>query len=596
MHRHILSLLALLSAGIALVCAKPASPNPIPHRQADGSIIEILKHGDEKAHIVTTTDSLPLISQNGSFYYATLSTSGSPVSSGIVAKSPSLRSADESKVIATLRPKETLNTYASLLSSGKRAQTRGPGLMPTKFPSIGEPKALVILVQFTDVKFTGENPREFFERELNQEGFSDYDATGSAKDWFIANSNGLFRPQFDVYGPVSLPRSMAYYGANNAQGNDIRAVKMIIAACGALDREINYADYDTDNDGIIDNVFIYYAGYGEADYADPNCIWPHSWSLQEAGEEAPVLDGCTLNHYACSSEINGSTHCPDGIGTFVHEFSHVLGLPDLYNTTYASTSAGTPFTPGAYSTLDIGPYNNNGRTPPNYSSYERYALGWMEPLILSKSENCELPPLAESNKAYIVKSLDSKEYYLFENRQQTGNDLYIPGHGMLVWHIDYDERIFARNEVNNNAAHQYVDLVEADGSQIDRDRANDLFPGAARATTFTSSSRPKFSFWSGEVPPVSLHFITEDNSNITFRAVKKGDNPNDDPEASVSDITDSGEPFFTLSGRLLSPERPVDIYSLQGSLIACGVTADTPLDSGVYIILSGDRQAKIIVR
>lgn len=579
---------------VASVFSKPASPLPI--KTEDDSVMEIIKVGDEHGHIVMTSDSVPIVYDNSYWCYMSKNASGEPVSSGVKAHAPSLRGKGERDFISSLNVKDIRETaFRNKIKRRIAEDEKGPGLMWNTFPCTGHQKALVILVQFSDVKFLLEDPREFFERELNGDDFTDYGATGSARKWFIENSDGKFLPQFDVYGPVTLPHPMAYYGANNAYGNDMRPTSMIIAACVSMDREIDFTQYDRDNDGVIDNVYVYYAGYGEADYADPNCVWPHSWNLVEAGMTSPELDGKVLNHYACSGELNGSTHCPDGIGTFVHEFSHVLGLPDLYNTTYQSSQGGTPFTPGPYSTLDIGPYNNLGRTPPNYSSYERYALGWMKPEKLTVSQNCILPPLVNSNKAYMITAQNENEYYLFENRQQIGNDEFIPGHGMIIWHIDYNQNVFRKNEVNNRASHQYVDLIEADGSQYERDRENDLFPGAARATSFSSSSRPKFSFWTGEAPPLSLHFINEIDGNITFRAVKSGDNPNVDPGSVASTETDAP---FSIEGSLIIPRdgASVSIYNLTGLPVVDELRVPIRLSPGIYIVASGAYKAKIIIK
>ncbi|MDE6136360.1 MAG: M6 family metalloprotease domain-containing protein, partial [Muribaculaceae bacterium] len=369
---------------------------------------------------------------------------------------------------------------------------RGPGLFPgTHFPSMGKQKGLVVLVEYTDTKFnTAYDPADYFARMLNEPGFSDYSATGSAVDFFRESSMGQFEPEFDVYGPITLSRNMAYYGGNDWYGNDSNPQKMVIEACQQLDATVDFSQYDRDGDGYIDNVFVFYAGRGEASGGSADTVWPHSWDVSAAESVTYTFDGVILDHYACSNEWEGSR--PDGVGTFVHEFSHVMGLPDLYATSYTSA-----FTPGAWSAMDYGPYNNNGCTPPLYSAYERYSLGWIEPLPIGGPINATLYPIG-TNQAGIIATGDPEEYFLVENRQQTGWDTYIPGHGMLVWHVDYDSYVWSRNVVNNTASHQYVDIEEADGIQSESTRAGDAFPGTSGKTSFTATTSPAMKTWAGK--------------------------------------------------------------------------------------------------
>lgn len=262
--------------------------------------------------------------------------------------------------------------------------------------------------------------------------FHAFGATGSVKEWFRENSTSFtedgekiqFDPVFDLFGPVTLDNDMRYYGANDHYGNDQRAVDMVVEACTKLDDQIDFSQYDTDGDGLVDNIYIFYAGYGEADGGGSNTIWPHSWDLSagKVPEELRTFDGVLVEHYACSNETDRTMRRPDGIGTFVHEFSHVLGLPDLYATNEYARS----YTPGAYSVLDYGPYNNEGMTPPNYSTYERYALGWIEPEQFPVDEEIVIPPLAATNRAHIVYTALDREYFLVENRVKDRWDEYLP--------------------------------------------------------------------------------------------------------------------------------------------------------------------------
>ncbi|MCM1291268.1 MAG: M6 family metalloprotease domain-containing protein [Prevotella sp.] len=579
--------------------AKRASKAIMTVTQPDGTQLKIQKFGDEYSHYITTDDGIPLINVDGQYFYATLNDDNSVSASSLRAMPAELRSSEHKSFIA----KMDINDIKSIMQStqspnrvrpqgiipGQKA-TRGPGLCTTTFPSKGEQKGLVILVDFPDKKFETQNPKEYFTRLLNEEGFSDYGATGSAREWFVENSMGQFHPQFDVYGPVTMPQKMSYYGGNDRYGNDKAPEKMVVTACEKLDGEIDFTVYDRDNNHQVDNVYIFYAGYGEADYDDANTIWPHSWDLSESSTISPLLDGCILEHYACSNEIDGQNHRPDGIGTFVHEFSHVMGLPDLYYT--GSSNRNQPYTPGEYSVLDYGPYNNAGRTPPNYSTYERYALDWITPDQLIETGDYELINLADSNKAFIVKTEREQEYFLFENRQQTGNDKYIPGHGMLVWHIDVEQSKFDNNEVNNSNSHQYVDIVEADGTQRESDANGDVFPGPLNRTEFTDTTRPKFESWSGKSTGLGLYKITEtEDGKITFQANVKG-------TESVDNIQMVNAPYLEgLTLHLNNTTGQVSVYDITGCLTAVSAGEDIELPSaGLYIVVINGATYKFLAK
>ena len=401
----------------------------------------------------------------------------------------------------------------------RAAEVPPTGLFPGQhFPATGEQKALVVLVEYADVEFNIADPLDYFSRMLNEEEFADFGGTGSAKDYFTQNSGGRFKPTFDVFGPVKLSQKRSYYGGNDFRGNDLHPEMMVIEACEQLDPEVDFSQYDCNDDGFIDNVFIFYAGRGEASGGVPETVWPHSWNITQASASPHVFDGVQLDYYACTNEWTGSR--PDGIGTFVHEFSHVMGLPDLYHT----TNSASQFTPGEWSVLDQGPYNNNGCTPPMYSAFERHALGWGEPVVLDKAQNATLPPIGSNTFAIITTPTDN-EYFLIENRQQTSWDTYIPGHGMLVWHIDYNPAVWSANRVNNNSAHQYVDLEEADGTADAHSRASDAFPGTMGVTSFTDNTIPSMQTWNGTPLNTPLTEITEDAEGIIRFKVKGGRQP-----------------------------------------------------------------------
>lgn len=498
--------------GCADVYGVPADPRPRTFTQPDGTTITVKLRGDERTHFYLSEDDHLLVRKGDAFYYGDIATDGSLKASTMIARPAEKRTAAEIAYLNTVDMQRVYSVMSRRSSESKmaRAPQRGPGLFPgTGFPSKGQQKALVILVQYQDVAFTLDDPHDYFSRLLMQPGFSDYGGTGSAHDYFIDNSNGQFDPQFDLVGPVTLAHNRSYYGGNDIYGNDNHPEEMVIEACQQLDNEIDFAQYDRDNDGYIDNVFVFYAGQGEASYGGSDTVWPHSWEVSAATSTAYNFDGKRLDRYACSNEWESGR--PDGVGTFVHEFSHVMGLPDLYATSYTNA-----FTPGAWSALDYGPYNNDGCTPPCYGAFERYALGWIEPTVLGSPLNARLSRIS-TNKAYMIPTSDPDEFFLLENRQQTGWDAYIPGHGMLIWHVDYESYIWNSNTVNNSSSHQYVDIEEADNTRNEYSRDGDAFPGASGVTEFTDDTNPSMRTWSGASLNVPITEITEVDGVIRFK-------------------------------------------------------------------------------
>lgn len=592
---------ALLCAASAL--AVPARRDPMTVTQPDGSKITIVNRGDERNHALFTTDGYAVMSDDNGFFYYARPEGNRFIISDIRAHNMHERSAAELQYLQSLTLTQIDETFKarSLAANAKRINRlpatiaadadndddvtpiqHGPGTFDTTFPAYGRQKVLVILVEYNNVKFNQYNDSyykyddawSYFYNMLNEPGYDKYGTCGSARDYFVQNSNGLFTPEFDVYGPVLLDHSMKYYGGNDSWGDDQNAAGMIVDACKALDSEIDFKDYDRDNDGFVDNVYVFYAGYGEADSQVANSIWPHSWTLEEAGVGALTLDDVTINYYACSNETSYYGGCPNGIGTFVHEFSHVLGLPDLYQT----NETGNPFTPGAYSILDYGPYNNEGYTPPGYSAYERYAMGWMKPESFGVSGEYQLNNIAETNHAYKIDTDKKREFFLLENRQQEGWDEYIPGHGMLVWHVDALQTVFDNNSVNNNASHQYVDIIEADNNKTENTRAGDPFPGSSKVTTLGFTSIPTMRSWAGKDTGIYLTDIAEKDGVITLQVENRNEN------VGVKEIVTADGGCCRLDGNTIFADVPAEVYNAAGVKAGVATAEGLTLPSGLYII------------
>lgn len=364
-------------------------------------------------------------------------------------------------------------------SNARRARRRAIGHFT---PLFGKKKGLVILVNFMDNTFSVESPRETFNNYFNQRDYTEYGMTGSVSDYFRMQSYGNFELDFDVVGPYTMSKPMAAYGAPNGSSHDTDPRSMVSEACLAANPEVNFADYDWDSDGEVDQVFIIYAGYGENYGADANCIWPHEWVLSSELK----LDGRSIRTYGCTCELSGTSgQNLDGIGAACHEFSHCLGYPDFYDT------QGNNFAMSYWDLMSAGSYNNGSRTPAGYTAYERWMAGWLTPVELKGAERTvtDMPALVDEPVAYVIyNEAAPNEYYLLENRQLRGFDAGLYGHGLLVVHVDYNEDAWSSNSVNTSSSHQRMTVIPADNSYSNL--AGDPFPGSRGVTALTDLTTP----------------------------------------------------------------------------------------------------------
>lgn len=386
----------------------------------------------------------------------------------------------------------------------------------------GTKKGLIILVQFTDSKFKSGHDLALYKRIANDENYSGNNFRGSIKDYFKVQSHGQFELDFDVAGICQLQHPYAYYGKNNSQKEDVKPGEMVAEAClWAHEHGFDFSKYDWNGDGEVDQVFVLYAGHGEASYKDANTIWPHMHYLSASDYgKALSLDGVTVDTYACSSELNGDGNL-DGIGTFCHEFSHCMGFPDLYDTSYAGW-----FGMGDFDLMCSGSYNGDGICPAGYSAYEKAECGW---LTLKDMTNIEqetsivgVQPMSADGDAYIIKNKGHEdEYYILENRQKTGWDSYLPASGLMITHVDYDADVWDWNmpntsgkyeDANGNTKtndHQRLTIFRAGKSTDEYGDASDLYPyGSNNSLTKTSS------------PAGTLYNTNSDGSKYMHVAIK----------------------------------------------------------------------------
>ena len=545
--------IALLAIGCivaTLLWAKPARRGPLVVTQEDGAEVIVYQHGDERFHW-TTNEAGEWVAQDANGKWQ-------PVSA-----------LSEEQIQA--------RREASKFTIAEQTQMRKQAATQTAVKTNVAEHGLVILVNFADQAFkatqaemdsmhNGYNYSRDYSYQYNRETFNIH-AEGSARQYFYDASFGQYNPKFDVVGPVTVSEKYAYYGANDSYG-DKHAEQMVYEACLLVDSlypEINFSIYDNDGDGEMDYVYVVYAGFGEADGGPANTIWPHSYWIHYAGYNL-TIDGVKIDKYACGNEKNAISKQHDGIGTFVHEFGHVLGLPDLY-----ATDGSTHRTLGDWDVMDDGPYNNDGNTPPTYSAYERFFFGWLTPTLIKDTVLLTLHDLYTTNEAFLITTTDQHNligndpnpttFYLLENRQPNRWDDYLAGYGMMLTKVQYDYNKWYYNTVNNTASKMGVDIIEATTNTSSTNKATDLFP--VGATEYTKISGH----------PIYNIQQTEDG-NIRFAYLSP------DAVEGIEEIEMSGE------------NPVVAIYTITGM----PVNLTTSLPSGLYIVKRQHTTEKIIIR
>ena len=536
--------------------AGPARRGLIPLTQPDGTVFNAVFRGDEFLRIKTTAEGHAIIQDDeGWWCYAVFDEKGYRYSSGhrIGTDAPG-EVMLQSMAIPYQKLSQNAVRYRSAGQHQEQTLRRVMERLQTKSETKTVKHAIVILAQYSDVSFS--NGRQSFVDLLTKKGYSVNGAEGCAKDYFDAQFGGKVDFSFDVSAVVTLPGTRAYYGANNAGGNDIRAAEMIIKACQIADNDIDFSIYDDDDDGFIDNVFVFFAGGDEANGSGEDCIWSHAWNIYHGAGYSISLDGKRLDRYACTAEFNkilassGYKDILAGIGTFCHEYSHTLGLMDMYDTDYDESGGVSGGLWLATSLMDYGNQNNNGNTPPYFNAIEREMLGISTPVVIDSDGSYRLEPINSSGQAYRIDTDNENEYYLLECRSGKGWDSHAGGSGMLIYHVDrsgngagqsteYGRELIAAerwacNEVNGNPDHQCADLLEADGRQDSFSGQHDLnnlakningvyFPYAG-ITSVTPEGQPGFRFWSGSLGKASITNIRKDGDDIVFSVIGFSEN------------------------------------------------------------------------
>lgn len=483
----ILFLSTLEAAGVR------SAPYPVKVFQPDGSYIMLKITGDESFSYKTTLDG-HIVAQaaDGYYYYADFNSGILNISDKRVDLYPN---GGYAKSIPTIeyQPKRHIisDSFKNFLASDPL--TRAERTIRT----------LVIPVQFSDLKFTTPSIRSRLFNLFNQVNYSEGGATGSVREYFRDNLGDRYDLTFVVTDPVTLPNGYRYYGEHTATSSDSNVKEMVAQACAMVDNKVNFANFDADGDGVVDNVFIIFAGYNEAEGGGDATIWPQSWNISSS---ELVFDGKKISNFSCYSEFSGSSGGNfAGIGSICHEYCHMLGLMDMYDVN-GETEGYTPLLLGSLSIMDSGNYNNGGKTPPYLTVFEREMLGAVSTSRLYGAADIELLPVYQERTAYVIPALSNGEYFYLEYRDGTGWDAYAGGDGLVVYHIDKSYRsacsMSARMRWNNNAvngcsAHPCARPLSSSGGSYS-DVSTLFFPGTDNVTHIHSSYSFPLLDWSGK--------------------------------------------------------------------------------------------------
>ncbi|MBD5171206.1 MAG: M6 family metalloprotease domain-containing protein [Bacteroidales bacterium] len=578
-----------------------ANPEPVTVVQPDGSKVTLVLHGDEFYNYTTTTGGYTVAFNHASkaWEYAQLAPDGTLVPAGETASDLVVPRSG----IKGLKPQLTESRTSEIKKARKHLKTGQYDY--TKF------RGLVILVEYEDAPFIRSDAREIFNDMINKPDYEGYmsdnllpslvPCTGSVRDYYYENSSGLFDPKFDVVGPVKIPYSQFY--ARKSTG----AQALVTAALNAADELIDYKDYDTDKNNRVDMVYFIFSGAGSNFSGnDERLIWPHASTVMGLS-----LDGVSFERYACSTELYGQPAARqlDGIGTVCHEFSHVLGLPDLYDVDYET--GGQAFHPQRWSVMASGSYLNMSKTPCGYSLFERMALGFANPKLIESPGEYTIKPLNEGGTpdGARINSAVPNEFFLLEARTKTRWDAYLPGEGLLVHRVDStDASVWENNKVNAKPNHTYLELLRAQPvmstATTIKDSDSDPFPGSAGITSLTNATSPSIRSWTMSATPLILEDITQnENGSISF-SVKADNVPTlvEDFQTMAptgADTTNVDGRFtkwdFTSKARIVS--RPdstgVDLQTVKGSEIFIAPIDGKIIESAAITITNPTSSATI---
>ena len=481
---------------------------------------------------------------------------------------------------------------ARVKNSLKGADDKMRGLGGDHITYKGVKKGLVVLVDFKNKKFADGHDLEYYKNVINGKDFTDEKEgyVGSVRDYFLAQSNGQFELDFDVVGPVTMSNNYGYYGYDGAYQKDEKVYEMIKEACDGIQNQVNLKDYDWDGDGEADQVFFLYAGLGQASGGSASTIWPHESELRYWPCGVLSYPTGKINTYACANELQPETqgsskYISAGIGTICHEFSHCLGFADMYDTT-----GGGGYGMSVFDVMDQGSYNGNGFVPCNYTAFERIYAGWVESIeLIDPATVKDMKSVSDYGRPFIMYNYkNTNEYFLLENRQNTGWDKGLYGsNGLLITHVNYVPSRWANNSVNSsNQNIQCCTVVNADGSRETSNTQSlqgDLYPYEVKGVTmndeFTDDSEPASKLYNKNTDNsyalgIPITQIKRSKGSISFLVC--GGNDNNVIDNTFNGVVDG------ING-VTVVKKTVDnrIYSIDGRYLGTDASA---LGKGIYVV------------
>ena len=481
--RILFTITLILLISVSSLFAVPAKQQAITVKQSNGKLLTLLLQGDERVHWARTLDGYSLLkNENGDYVYAVLDERGNMVASSVLASNVEERNAEELAFVSTLNGDLRFSSDQVANKLNKWNAPQGSPLRTSSFPTVGTDSLLVILVDFADLPFTYTN-QDF----VNLVSQTNYNGYGSVKDYYLDNSNNQFNMAIRVVGPYTLAHNMAYYGGNDDENTNYQ--NFVRDVVDLVDADVDFSHFDNDNDGEVDGFHIIFAGTPESSTGNEDEIWPHRWSLWMY---QVYKDNTLIWTYACSAEKRSATQM-DGIGTMCHEFGHVLGLPDNYDTDY-SESNGNSVTTGYYDLMASGSYNNNGDTPPYLSVGEKIITNWVTIDTLTSSRaNASIRAVnGTTDTGYYIGIDNSDEFFILEMRKKTGWDLFLPGEGLLVYHGDRTKinawLDYGTNEINITPSERGWFIEPSTGVTADGVNAYAPFGSVSNINSFAPNS------------------------------------------------------------------------------------------------------------
>lgn len=571
MIKKITTLLSLLVLCTMQLLAIPAAPWAVTKTQPDGTQISVKLNGDEFYNFYTTLDGYTLM-QNAQGYwtYAQRGTDGALQASAVVARNADERTSADEAFLSTLSKRMTDAGASATVQAARKARAQQAPVQ--KAYDYSKFHGLVILVQWNDASFTRSDVQDFYTKMINQDGYTGYTNedgssnyygkfTGSVRDYFNQNSDGKFKPTFDVVGPVTVPYSIDYPNQHQNIGTILKS------ALKQIDGQVDFSQYDTNGDGWVDMFYVIFAGVGSNTGEADKHVWPHKSTMSGS---YLWLDGTRIGTYACSCELlSQRNNIIDGIGTVCHEFSHVLGLEDLYDTDYDSN--GQSHDPGTWEIMSGGGYNNNNRTPAGYSAYDRLSLGFAKCTDITKPGTYTLQPIATTGQMLRLGTASSYEHIYLENRQLTAWDAALPGHGLMAARVDSSNTsVWRNNTVNCNPAHNYYELLRALDTSTG-DAPTDAFPGTAGVPMMANFTNPSLKTWDGQDNSLMITDINEGaDGTITIKV--------------DTDITRDVEDFEAMATTTNKSLKGVQGNFTTWNFARCNVTAPASGAQGVNAV------------